>query len=56
MEECNIDEIYKCARTHIIKDSNGISSTFEMTLNPELVVDTRMLSFDEKATKVITLL
>jgi len=55
-EERDVKGLYKRARTGEIKNFTGISSPYEVPLNPDLVVDTGRLSLDESATKVIEFL
>lgn len=55
-EDRDVKGLYKRARAGEIKDFTGISSPYEVPLNPELVVDTGALTLDESATKVIEFL
>jgi adenylylsulfate kinase len=55
-EERDTKGLYKRAREGLIKDFTGISSPYEVPLDPELVVDTGLLTLDESVTKVIDFL
>jgi adenylylsulfate kinase len=48
--------LYNRARNGLIKDFTGISSPYEVPVNPELVVDTGKLTLDESVEKVIKFL
>jgi len=52
----DIKGLYKRARAGEIKDFTGISSPYEEPENPELVVDTGVLSLEDAVTKVVELL
>jgi adenylylsulfate kinase len=52
--ECK--SIYKCARSGEIKEFTGISSSYEIPENPDLVLDTDKLSIEECAERVIQFL
>ena len=59
IEECeNRDPkgLYKKARQGIIKDFTGISSPYEASINPELVVDTEKLKIEECVQQVVSYL
>lgn len=55
-EERDVKGLYKRARAGEIKDFTGISSPYEVPLDPELVVDTGALTLDASVTKVIEFL
>lgn len=48
--------LYKKARAGEIKEFTGISAPYEEPENPEIVVDTSVLSLEESADKIITYL
>lgn len=55
-EERDVKGLYKRARAGEIKNFTGISSPYEEPEDPELVIDTSVLSFDDSVAKVIALL
>lgn len=55
-EERDVKGHYKRARAGEIKNFTGISSPYEIPLDPELVVETGALTLDASATKVIEFL
>lgn len=55
-EERDVKGLYKRARAGEIKNFTGISSPYEEPENPELVIDTGTLSFDESVAKVVSFL
>jgi adenylylsulfate kinase len=55
-EERDVKGLYKRARAGEIKNFTGISSPYEEPEDPELVIDTGILSFKDSVAKVITLL
>lgn len=59
LEVCEMRDVkglYKRARTGEIRDFTGISSPYEEPLEPELVVDTGVLSLEDSVARVITML
>ena len=55
-EKRDVKGLYKRARAGEIKDFTGISSPYEEPVNPELVVETDLLSLDDSVQKVLDLL
>ena len=55
-EERDVKGLYKRARAGEIKDFTGISSPYEVPVDPELVVDTGASTLDASVTKVIEFL
>jgi len=55
-EERDPKGLYKKARAGEIKEFTGISAPYEEPENPEIVVDTSVLSLEESADKIITFL
>lgn len=55
-EERDVKGLYKRARAGEIKDFTGISSPYEVPLDPELAVDTGALTLEASVTKVIEFL
>jgi len=52
-EQRDVKGLYKKARVGIIKNFTGIDDPYEEPENPELIVDTHLLSVDEAAQKII---
>lgn len=55
-EERDVKGIYRRARKGEIKDFTGISSPYEVSADPELIVDTGSLTLDESVIRVIEFL
>ncbi len=55
-EQRDVKGLYKKARQGEIKHFTGISSEYEIPVNPELIVDTNVLTLEESVTKVIDFL
>lgn len=55
-ETRDVKGLYKKARQGDIKEFTGISSIYEVPLNPELIIDTDLLSLSESVERVIELL
>lgn len=55
-EERDVKGLYKRARTGEIKNFTGVSSPYEEPENPELVVDTGVLSLEESVAQVIAMM
>lgn len=55
-EKRDVKGLYKKARNGEIKDFTGISSTFDEPQNPNLVLDTEILSIDQSITNVYSLI
>ena len=55
-EERDIKGLYKRARAGEIKNFTGISSPYEEPEDPELVVDTGVLSLEDSVARVVELL
>jgi len=55
-EQRDIKGLYKRARAGEIKNFTGISSPYEEPEDPELVVDTGVLSLEDSVTRVVELL
>ncbi len=52
-EQRDVKGLYKKARAGIIKNFTGIDDPYEEPENPEIIVDTHLLSVDEAAQKII---
>ena len=52
-EERDVKGLYKRARNGEVKNFTGISSPYEEPVQPELVVDTELVSLDESVMKVM---
>lgn len=52
-ERRDVKGLYKKARAGIIKNFTGIDDPYEEPENPEIIVDTHLLSVDEAAQKII---
>jgi len=55
-EQRDVKGLYKKARAGIIKNFTGIDDPYEEPENPEIIVDTHLLSVDEAASKIIQFL
>ena len=55
-EQRDVKGLYKRARAGEIKDFTGISSPYEEPLDPELIVETGILSMEESVAQVMQLL
>jgi adenylylsulfate kinase len=59
VEECerrDVKGLYKLARVGKIKNFTGISSPYEPPLNPDLVINTGILSLEDSLKKIIDFL
>ena len=55
-EDRDVKGLYKKARAGLIKDFTGISSAFEVPLNPEIILNTKELSIEKCVEKILSLL
>jgi adenylylsulfate kinase-like enzyme len=55
-EERDPKKLYQRARAGVIKDFTGVSSPYETPTNPELIVDTHILSVEECAERILAFL
>ena len=55
-EKRDVEGLYKRARAGELKDFTGISSPYEEPMEPELAVDTGVLSLEDSVTRVIGML
>lgn len=52
-EQRDVKGLYKKARQGQIKDFTGISSEYEAPVNPELIIETHVLTLQQSVTKVV---